>query len=72
MRVRYEQRRRLIWVGVAALLALHVWAPHRDGVVAGVLPWDLAFHLAWMAAAALLVELFTRFAWRNVDGGADE
>ncbi|MEM6295217.1 MAG: hypothetical protein AAGA54_28355 [Myxococcota bacterium] len=72
---RFSARRRLVWGASLLLIALHIWAPSAAAptLVLGVLPWDLAFHLAWMAAAALLIHLAARFAWRDVDGGpADE
>ncbi len=71
MRLAYSQRRRVAWVAAAVLIAVHVWAPHREGIVGGVLPWDLAFHLGWMLAAGLLIEAISRVAWRDVDGGGD-
>jgi NO-binding membrane sensor protein with MHYT domain len=70
MRSKDVWRRRWVWAAAAALMGLHVWAPHRDGLLGGVLPWDLAFHLAWMLAAAGLIEVMTRVAWRDVDRGA--
>jgi len=66
------RRRWLIWGLATALVGVHVWAPSRAGIIAGVLPWDLAFHLGWMIAAGLLVETLTRVAWRDVDGGGDD
>ncbi len=70
----YGQRRGWVWAAAAGLIAVHVWAPHRDGLLGGVLPWDLAFHLGWMLAAGLLIEVMTRVAWRDVDaqGGPRE
>ncbi len=68
MRAEDKRRRRLIWAAAGALVVVHVASPSRDGIVAGVLPWDLAFHLGWMLAAGLLVETLTRVAWRDVDG----
>jgi len=68
MRAQDRRRRGLIWAVAGALVAVHVWSPSRGEIVAGVLPWDLAFHLGWMLAAGLLVETLTRVAWRDVDG----
>ena len=43
------------------LLGLHLWPPHGGPapIVLGVFPWDLAWHLLWMAAAALAVLAMT-------------
>jgi uncharacterized membrane protein len=48
-------------VVVLGLLALHLWPPHGGPapIVFGVFPWDLAWHLAWMAAATLVVFAMT-------------
>jgi hypothetical protein len=54
-------RRRLFWALVTALGVLHV-VPPRGGpepLVLGVLPFDLAFSLAWMLVAALAVVWMT-------------
>ena len=67
----YPRRRALVWAAAVGLIAVHVWAPDRSGIVASVLPWDLAFHLAWMVAAGVLIEVATRVAWRDVDRGRD-
>lgn len=72
MRLAYTRRRGLLWAGAALLIAVHIVAPDRAGVIGGVLPWDLAFHVAWMVAAGILIELIVRFGWRDVDGGADD
>jgi len=61
-----------VWAAALALIVVHVWAPDRPGLIASVLPWDLAFHLGWMAAAGVLIEVATRIAWPDVDGGGDE
>ncbi len=55
--------RRLFWGVVAVLLAAHALAPSRPGLFLGIaaLPFDLGYHLAWTAAAALaVVHLCTR------------
>ena len=67
MRLTYEQRRRLLGVGAAVLVVVHVMAPDRAGIIGGFVPWDLAFHVAWMVAAGILIELITRLGWRDVD-----
>lgn len=53
--------RRLFALLTAVLLVLHVdpWNAGPAGLVLGWLPWDLAYHLVWMAAAALLVVYMT-------------
>ena len=59
--------RRIFWATVAALLATHALAPSRPGPFAGIaaLPFDLGYHLAWTAAAALaVVHLCTR-VWED-------
>lgn len=52
---------------VLALLALHVdvWNHGRGGLVLGWLPWDLAYHLGWMLAAAVAVVYMTVGPWRD-------
>lgn len=72
MRLAYEQRRRLLWAGAAALVAVHIMAPDRAGVIGGLVPWDLAFHVAWMVAAGILIELIARLGWRDVDAEGDD
>ncbi|MCR9160246.1 MAG: hypothetical protein NXI35_06175 [bacterium] len=67
MGLTYERRRRLLWVAAAVLVGVHVMAPDRAIVIGGVVPWDLAFHLGWMVAAGLLIELIARTGWRDVD-----
>ncbi len=71
---RFSRRRYLIWGASVLLIALHIWAPASDAptLILGILPWDLAFHLAWMAGAALLIHLAAQFAWRDVDAGVSD
>lgn len=60
-RVSPRAHRRLFALLTAALIVLHV-DPYNAGpgpLVFGWLPWDLAYHLGWMAAAALLVVYMT-------------
>lgn len=54
---------------VTALLVLHldVWNRHAAGLVFGWLPWDLAYHLAWMAAATAVVWYMTLGPWTERD-----
>lgn len=56
---------------VVALLVVHVWPPRGgpEPLVLGVLPWDLAVHVAWMLVAALVVVWMTsRALWPDEDG----
>ncbi|PCC68090.1 hypothetical protein SAMN02745121_04565 [Nannocystis exedens] len=55
---------RLFAVLAVALIVLHVdtWNAGPGPLVFGWLPWDLAYHLAWMAAAAVLVFYMTSSA----------
>jgi hypothetical protein len=49
---------------VAVLGILHVAPiPLPRGLVLGFLPWDLAFHLAWMLGAACVVVHMTDRVW---------
>lgn len=59
----------LLWVLVAALIVLHVdvWNHGRVGLVFGWLPWDLAYHLLWMAAGAGVVGYLTLGPWPDED-----
>ncbi len=50
-------------VGVLLVLHLDVWNHDVGGLVFGWLPWDLAYHLAWMAAAAAVVWYMTLGPW---------
>jgi hypothetical protein len=54
---------------VLVLLVLHldVWNHRVGGLVFGWLPWDLAYHLAWMAAAAAVVWYMTIGPWTEDD-----
>lgn len=66
--------RRLFALLTAALLVLHVdtWNAGAGGLVLGWLPWDLAYHLGWMAAATLLVLYMTSPAiWPEDQDGGD-
>lgn len=61
MAIRSNPARVGITVAVLVLLATHLWPPHGGPapVVFGVFPWDLAWHLLWMAAAAVVVVAMT-------------
>ncbi|MDC0716046.1 hypothetical protein [Nannocystis bainbridge] len=57
---------RLFAVLTAALIVLHIdpWNAGPGPLLFGWLPWDLAYHLAWMAAGTLLVLYMTsRAIW---------
>lgn len=62
-----RSHRRLLAVLVVVLLVLHldVWNHGRAGLVLGWLPWDLAYHLAWMAAATAVVWYMTYGPWED-------
>ena len=64
--------RATLWAAVALLVVLHVVPPHRgdEPMVLG-LPWDLAYHLLWMAAAAAAIIAVTRIAWRDAEGAGE-
>jgi hypothetical protein len=63
---------RIFWAVVAVLLILHVdvfnhlepGSDPSDGVApVGWLPWDMAYHLLWMVAAAGAVFYLTAKVW---------
>ena len=65
-----RQHRRIFWVLVVVLAALHVdFFNHGTTLplIFGWLPTDLAYHIAWVIAAAVLVLYFTRYVWRDFD-----
>ena len=55
----------LLAVLVTALLVLHidVWNHGQGGLVFGWMPYDLAYHLAWMLAATAVVIYMTLGPW---------
>ena len=57
----------LALLGAAALLALHLdtWRPQRAHLWFGWMPEELAWRLAWMAAAALYLVWFCSAVWRD-------
>jgi hypothetical protein len=60
---------------VVVLLAAHLVPPHRGAspMIAGFLPWDLAYAVLWMIAATGAVLYLTDRVWRDEppeDGGA--
>lgn len=59
-------------VFMALLVLLHVLPPHRglEPVLLG-LPWDLAYHVLWMAAAAAAIILVTRIAWSDAEDAGE-
>lgn len=68
-RVSPRAHRRVLALLVALLIGLHidVWNHGRGGVVLGWLPWDLAYHLLWMAAATAAVWYLTFKVWPDED-----
>ncbi len=56
---------RLLSIALVVLVALHLAPVPGDPawVVLGVLPWDLAWHLGWMALATLVVIYMTGPPW---------
>lgn len=53
-------------VSIVALLGLHLdfWnASRAEPFLLGWIPWDMAYHLAWMAAATAVVFHLTARVW---------
>jgi hypothetical protein len=67
----YARRRVVFAALVVVLLALHLLPPHRGAapMIAGFLPWDLAYAVLWMLAAAGAVLYLTDRVWPG-DGDA--
>lgn len=62
-------------VAVVVLVALHLWPPHGgpQPMVLGFVPWDLAWHLLWMAAAGAAVFAMTSTRlWPDAPADHDE
>jgi hypothetical protein len=60
------RRRRIVFaVGVVVLLGLHLFPLRRgaEPMIAGFLPWDLAYAVMWMFAATGLVLYLTQRVW---------
>jgi hypothetical protein len=57
--------RRILSVALVVLVGVHLGPVPGDParVVAGFLPWDLAWHLGWMLAATLVVFYMTGPPW---------
>lgn len=56
----------LLVVAVFVLMFLHndFWnRDHEPRAVFGWVPWDLAYHVAWVGAGALLLAVVMRVAW---------
>lgn len=54
---------------IAILLTLHVVDPwDGQGPTIGGLPWDLAYPLLWIAAAAVAVQVMTSRVWPDDPG----
>jgi hypothetical protein len=59
--MRASTRRAVLAAWVAALLVTHVvqWRAGQRPTLFGFLPWDLAYHLLWMVAAAAAIIFMT-------------
>jgi hypothetical protein len=57
--------RRILSVALVVLVVVHLLPVPGDParVVAGFLPWDVAWYLGWIAAAALVVLYMTGPPW---------
>ena len=64
----------LAWGVGAALVLTHLipWLEPTPRLLAGVLPVELAWRLAWMAAAFAYLLWFTVRIWRPQETGASE
>ncbi len=63
-----HSRRRVVFAAaVVVLLVAHLWPPYRGAspMIAGFLPWDLAYAVFWMIAAAGVVIYLTERVWRS-------
>lgn len=62
--IRNRRNKVALAVLVVVLLVTHVvqWRPGLEPMVLGFMPWDLAYHLIWMVAAAAVI-----FWWTTVD-----
>lgn len=61
------EKRRLALLGAAmvALLVLHNdwWNRSHGGAVLGWIPFDLAYHLAWVGLAAIVLSWILKATW---------
>jgi len=67
--------RTLAATSIAALLVLHVdaWNASRvEPMLLGWIPFDLAYHLAWMVAASLVLFHLTAKVWTEAPPDARE
>lgn len=58
--------RRVLALALLSLVALHVFPPalvDPNVLLAGFLPWDLAYPLLWMAGATAVVIYMTGAPW---------
>ncbi len=62
-----SHRHRVLAVLVGVLLVGHVVqpAPGIEPMILGWIPWDLGYHLLWMAAAAAVVWFMTDVVWHR-------
>ena len=63
----HRAHRNLFWVLVVTLIALHLYDFRGavPGLLWGVVPWDLAYHLFWMLAALGVVVYLTEIVWQD-------
>lgn len=57
----------LLTLAVAVLVVLHNdwWNRSHDGILFGFLPFDLAYHTAWVAAGALVLSWILKATWER-------
>lgn len=63
-----KQHKRLFWIAAAVLSVLHLDVFNHGGsapLLFGWLPRDLAYHIAWVLVAGVLVLHLTLAIWRR-------
>ncbi|QDU66418.1 hypothetical protein [Engelhardtia mirabilis] len=60
------------WTGALVLVALHLdfWRTAQPRLIAGLVPEELAWRLAWMVLATAYLFWFTARVWREREGKA--
>ncbi len=64
------RQHRVLWWGIVAfLVAGHLFDLREavPGLIMGLFPWDLLYHLLWMALAAMAVLYLTEIVWVDDD-----